>query len=60
MTRPCFDLLVRNPFLGWQEPAEFIRSARCVAGSRPMLALSDRDSVAERLLALRDGADDAA
>jgi two-component system OmpR family response regulator len=53
-------LLVRNPFLGWQEPAEFIRSARCVAGSRPMLALSDRDSVAERLLALRDGADDAA
>lgn len=55
----CFDLLVLNPFLGWQEPAEFIRLARSIAGSRPMLVLSDRDSVADRLLALRGGADDA-
>ena len=56
----CFDLLVLNPFLGWQEPAEFIRLARSIAGSRPMLILSDRDCVADRLLALRGGADDAA
>ncbi|HEV7341215.1 MAG TPA: response regulator transcription factor [Sphingopyxis sp.] len=56
----CFDMLVLNPFLGWQEPAEFVRLARSIAGSRPMLALSDRDSVADRLLALRGGADDAA
>lgn len=56
----CFDLLVLNPYLGWQEPAEFIRLARSIAGSRPMLVLSDCDSVADRLLALRGGADDAA
>jgi len=56
----CFDMLVLNPFLGWQEPAEFVRLARSIAGSRPMLVLSDRDSVADRLLALRGGADDAA
>lgn len=56
----CFDLLVLNPFLGWQEPADFIRLARSIAGSRPMLVLCDRDSVADRLLALRGGADDAA
>jgi two-component system OmpR family response regulator len=56
----CFDLIVLNPFLGWQEPAEFIRLARSIAGSRPMLVLSHRDSVADRLLALRSGADDAA
>ncbi|MBJ7440867.1 MAG: response regulator transcription factor [Sphingopyxis sp.] len=53
-------MLVLNPFLGWQEPAEFIRLARSIAGSRPMLILSDRDSLADRLLALRGGADDAA
>ena len=56
----CFDMLALNPFLGWQEPAEFIRLARSIAGSRPMLIFSDRDSVADRLLALRGGADDAA
>lgn len=56
----CFDMLVLNPFLGWQEPAEFVRLARSIAGRRPMLVLSDRDSVADRLLALRGGADDAA
>lgn len=54
-----FDLLVLNPFLGWQEPAEFIRLARSIAGSRPMLVLSDRDSLADRMLALGGGADDA-
>lgn len=56
----CFDLLVINPFLGWQEPVECVRLARSIAGRRPMLILSDRDSVADRLLALRGGADDAA
>jgi two-component system OmpR family response regulator len=54
-----FDLLVLNPFLGWQEPAEFIRLARSIAGSRPLLILSDRDSLADRMLALDGGADDA-
>ncbi len=54
-----FDLLVLNPFLGWQEPAEFIRLARSIAGRRPMLVVSDRDSLADRMLALGGGADDA-
>lgn len=54
-----FDLLVLNPFLGWQEPAAFIRLARSIAGSRPMLVVSDRDSLADRMLALDGGADDA-
>ncbi|WP_439568664.1 response regulator transcription factor [Sphingopyxis sp.] len=55
----CFDLLLINPFLDWQEPAEFIRLARSIAGRRPLLVVSDRNSLAERMLALGAGADDA-
>ena len=54
----CFDLLLINPFLGWQEPAEFIRFARTIAGRRPLLVVSDRDSLADRMAALTAGADD--
>ncbi|WP_242446136.1 response regulator transcription factor [Sphingopyxis lindanitolerans] len=55
----CFDLLVINPFLGWQEPFEFVRLARSIAGRRPLLILSDRDSLDDRMIALTGGADDA-
>lgn len=56
----CFDLLVCNPYLGWQDPVEFVRLARTIAGRRPLLALSDRDSLDDRMAALNGGADDAA
>ncbi|WP_247594682.1 response regulator transcription factor [Sphingopyxis sp. PAMC25046] len=55
----CFDILLINPFLGWQEPVEFVRLARSIAGRRPLLVLSDRDSPADRMAALDAGADDA-
>lgn len=55
----CFDILLINPFLGWQEPFEFVRLARSIAGRRPLLILSDRDSLDERMVALDAGADDA-
>lgn len=55
----CFDLLLINPFLGWHDPVEFVRLARSVAGRRPLIALSDRDSLADRIAALDAGADDA-
>lgn len=55
----CFDLLLINPFLSWQEPAEFVRLARAIAGRRPLLAFSDRDSLDDRMVALHAGADDA-
>lgn len=55
----CFDLLLINPFLGWQEPFEFVRLARSVGGRRPLLVVSDRDSLDDRMVALGAGADDA-
>lgn len=55
----CFDLLVVNPFLAWQEPFEFIRLARSAIGRRPLIVLSDRDSLDDRMIALGAGADDA-
>lgn len=55
----CFDLLLVNPFLDWQEPFDLVRLARSIAGRRPLLAVSDRDSLADRMTALGAGADDA-
>lgn len=55
----CFDILLINPFLGWQEPFDFVRFARSIAGRRPLLVLSDRDSLDDRMVALDAGADDA-
>jgi two-component system OmpR family response regulator len=55
----CFNLLLINPFLDWQEPFEFVRLAASVAGRRPMIAVSDRDSLDDRMVALSAGADDA-
>lgn len=55
----CFDLLLINPFLDWQEPAEFVRLARSIAGRRPLLIVSDRHALADRMAALGAGADDA-
>lgn len=55
----CFDILVIKPFLGWQEPFEFVRLARSIAGRRPLLVVSDRDSLDDRMTALNGGADDA-
>ena len=55
----CFDLLLINPFLDWQEPCQFVRLAASIAGRRPLIALSDRDSLEDRMIALGAGADDA-
>jgi two-component system OmpR family response regulator len=55
----CFDLLLVNPFLDWQEPSEFVRLARSIAGRRPLLVVSDRDALDDRMTALSAGADDA-
>lgn len=55
----CFDLLIVNPFLGWQDPFEFVRLARLAIGRRPLIALSDHDSLDDRMVALGAGADDA-
>lgn len=55
----CFDLLVVNPFLEWQEPYAFVRLAASVAGRRPLIVISDRDARDDRMLALMAGADDA-
>lgn len=54
----CFDLLIVNPFPGWQEPFEFVRLARSIAGRRPLLIVSDRDALTDRMAALGAGADD--
>jgi len=54
----CFDLLLINPFLDWQEPFEFVRLMRSVAGRRPLIVVSDRDSLDDRMVALGAGADD--
>ena len=54
-----FEILVINPFQGWQDPDAFVRLAKIVAGNRPLMALSDRESVADRLIAFAAGADDA-
>ena len=54
-----FDLLILNPFLDWQEPAAFVRLARSIAGRRPLLVISDRDALTDRMVALEAGADDA-
>lgn len=58
-TEGCFDLLLINPFLDWQEPSAFVRLARSIAGRRPLISLSDRESLADRMIALDAGADDA-
>jgi len=70
----CFDLLAVNPFGatpfgvvpfgpapfgGGQEAGELVRLARTIAGRRPLLVLSDRESADDRMAALRAGADDA-
>ncbi len=55
----CFDCLALDPFGGMQSPCDLILLARGIAGRRPLLVLSDRDSRADRMLALRAGADDA-
>src|SRR3546814_11023783 len=41
----CFDLLLVNPFLDWQEPFESVRLERSIAGLRPSLAVSDGTSL---------------
>ena len=55
----CFDLLLVNPFLDWQEPFEFVRLARSIAGRRPLIVVSDHDRLDHRMVALGAGADDA-
>lgn len=55
----CFELLIVNPFLDWQEPYDFVRLVRLAIGRRPLIVLSDRDSLDDRMVALGAGADDA-
>ena len=55
----CFDILAFNPFGDSHEPAGLVGLARAIAARRPLLVLSDRDSRADRMLALDAGADDA-
>ena len=55
----CFDLLAVNPFAESHDPAGLVGLARAIAARRPLLILSDRDSRADRMLALAAGADDA-
>jgi two-component system, OmpR family, response regulator len=55
----CFDLLLVNPFADGHEPGELVRLARSIAGRRPLIVVSDRDSFDERMMALGAGADDA-
>jgi len=55
----CFDLLLINPFLDWQEPLALVRLARSIAGRRPLIVVSDRVSLEDRMVALGAGADDA-
>ncbi|NIJ39392.1 two-component system OmpR family response regulator [Sphingopyxis panaciterrae] len=55
----CFDLLVVDPFHGWQEPSMFVRLAESIARRRPLLILTDRDSREDRMTGLDGGADDA-
>ncbi|HMO76532.1 MAG TPA: response regulator transcription factor [Sphingopyxis sp.] len=54
-----FDLLAFDPFGEGPAPAGLIGLARAIAARRPLLVLSDRDSRADRMLALGAGADDA-
>lgn len=54
-----FDLLAFDPFCGRPAPADLILLARGIAARRPLLILTDRDSRADRMIALEAGADDA-
>lgn len=54
----CFDLILINPFLDWQEPSDFVRMAASIAGQRPLIVVSDRDSYDDRMVALDAGAAD--
>lgn len=54
-----FDVLLAAPFAGWEEPAHLIGLARAIAGARPLVVLTAKESVEERLSALQAGADDA-
>ncbi|WP_260582014.1 response regulator transcription factor [Sphingopyxis sp. PET50] len=54
-----FDLFAIDPFDDGLDPATMVTLARGIAERRPLLALTDRDSRADRLLALIAGADDA-
>lgn len=55
----CFDILAFDPFGDSHDPADLVGLARAIAARRPLLILSDRDSRADRMLALDAGADDA-
>lgn len=58
LDRP-FDALLLAPFDGWEEPANLVGLARAIAGARPLVVLTNRASVEQRLGALHAGADDA-
>lgn len=55
----CFDLIVIDSFHDWYEPADLVQLVRGIAARRPLLILSERNRRADRMVALRAGADDA-
>ena len=58
--RDCrFDILAFDPFDARAVPRPRIDLARAIAARRPLIILSDRDAVEDRMLALTAGADDA-
>lgn len=54
-----YDALLIAPFVGWEEPVHLVALARAVAGARPLIALTEGNSLEQRLAALQAGADDA-
>ncbi len=54
-----YDALLIAPFGGWEEPVHLVALARAVAGVRPLIALTQGNSLEQRLAALQSGADDA-
>ncbi len=58
--RDCrFDILAFDPFDARAAPRPRIDLARAIAARQPLIILSDRDAVEDRMLALTAGADDA-
>lgn len=53
------DALLVAPFGGWEEPRSLIALSRAIAGARPLMVLTENQSIDQRLLALDNGADDA-
>jgi two-component system, OmpR family, response regulator len=54
-----FDIVLINPFASVGDAGDVITIARRIAATRPVLALTNRESAVERTMAIAAGADDA-